>query len=314
MNKVTIIGAGNVGATIAYTMTYAGIASDILLIDVNHKKAEGEALDIRQGTPYCPPCNIYAGDYCDAVDSDIVVVTSGLARKPGQTRLELTQANVDIIRDVAPKITEFAPNAIYVIVSNPVDILTYAFCKFTNIPENHIIGSGTILDTSRLRANLAEYYQISKKNVHAFVLGEHGDSSIVPWSICNFSNIPVLNYTNAIRHGNKTYPKLNTEEVEQFVRSSGTRIIEMKGATYYAVSICVCQICRCILTGVDTALTVSTMLHGEYGIEDVALSILCNIGKNGIHSKLILPITADETIGLQRSAKALKDVIDITKF
>ena len=194
MNKITIIGSGAVGSTIAYTLTTLGLASEIVIIDINGEKALGEALDIRQGTPFCSPCNIYAGLYCDAVDSDIVIITCGIARKPGQSRLDLAQTNVNILKSITPEITKYAPNAMYVIVSNPVDVLTYAFTKFSGIPEERIIGSGTILDTARLRARISEYYRVNQQNIHAYVLGEHGDTAVVPWSIANISNVPVEDY------------------------------------------------------------------------------------------------------------------------
>ena len=200
MNKITIIGSGSVGSTIAYTLTVQGIASEIVMIDINEEKAKGEALDIRQGVPFCTPCSVYAGSYEDAKDSDIVIITSGIARKPGQTRLDLAQTNVNIIKSITPNITKYAPDAIYLFVSNPVDILTYTFCKCSGIPESRILGSGTILDTARLRARLSEYYQINQQNVHAYVLGEHGDSSFVPWSVANISNIPANAYQKAMEN------------------------------------------------------------------------------------------------------------------
>ena len=281
MNKITIIGSGAVGSTIAYTLTALGLASEIVIIDINGEKALGEALDIRQGTPFCSPTNIYAGLYCDAVDSDIVIITCGIARKPGQSRLDLAQTNVDILKAITPEITKYAPNAMYVIVSNPVDVLTYAFTKFSGIPENHIIGSGTILDTARLRARISEYYKVNQQNVHAYVLGEHGDTAVVPWSMANISNVPVEKYQETLQN-NALYPEFKKEEVEDYVRKSGGRVIRRKGATYYAVSMSVCHLCKCLLSGIDTSLTVATMLHGEYGIDDVAMSLLNIVGKDGI--------------------------------
>ena len=309
MNKITVIGSGSVGATIAYTLTTMGIASEIVMIDINGEKALGEALDIRQGVPFCDPTNIYAGTYVDAVDSDIVVITSGVARKPGQTRLDLAQTNVNILKSVATEIVKYAPNATYVIVSNPVDVLTYVFCKTTGIPEERVIGSGTILDTARLRSRVAEYYSVNQKNVHAYVLGEHGDSAFVPWSIANISNVPIEEYRNAILN-TVDYPELNRDEVEDYVRKSGARVIQRKGATFYAVSVSVCHICKCLLSGIDTTLTVSTMLHGEYGIDDVCLSLLNIVGREGAHSKIMLPLNDIEIASLHRSAESLKNVIN----
>ena len=313
MNKITVVGSGSVGATIAYTLTISGIASEIVMIDINGEKALGEALDIRQGTPFCNPTNIYAGRYEDAVDSDIVVITSGVARKPGQTRLELAQINVNILKSVADNIVKYAPDATYVIVSNPVDVLTYVFCKYTGIPEERVIGSGTILDTARLRARISEYYSVSQKNVHAYFLGEHGDSGFVPWSIANISNIHVEKFRDSVLK-NEKYPDFKADEVEDYVRKSGARVISRKGATYYAVSMSVCHLCQCLLSGIDTTLTVSTMLHGEYGIDDVCLSLLNIVGKEGAHSKVILPLTDSEVASLRKSAESLKAVIKSIEF
>lgn len=309
MNKISIVGTGSVGSTIAYTLTVMGIASEIVMIDINNEKALGEALDIRQGTPFCGACSIYAGDYRDAVNSDIVILTSGIARKPGQTRLELAQTNVNITKSIIPEITKYAPNAVYIIVSNPVDILTYTFNKFSNIPENHIIGSGTILDTARLRARLAEYYNINQSNVHAYVFGEHGDSSFIPWSVANISNIPIKQCEKIILEPGIKSPELNLEEIEQYVRKSGGRVIARKGATFYAVSVSVCHICKCILGGIDTTMTVSTMMHGEYGIEDVCLSTLNMIGNKGVRGKVNIMLTDEEVTKLHHSADTLKEVI-----
>ncbi len=310
MNKISIIGTGSVGSTIAYTLTVMGLASEIVMIDINSEKALGEALDIRQGTPFCNACSVYAGDYRDAVDSDIVILTSGIARKPGQTRLELAQTNVNITKSIIPEITKYAPNAVYIIVSNPVDVLTYTFHKFSDIPESHIIGSGTILDTARLRARLSEYYDINQSNVHAYVFGEHGDSSFIPWSIANISNVPIKDCAKLITTPGIERPELDPEEVEQYVRKSGGRVIARKGATFYAVSVSVCHICKCLLGGLDTTMTVSTMMHGEYGIEDVCLSTLALVGNGGIRGKVNIPLTDDEVAKLRYSAETLKNVIN----
>lgn len=310
MNKISIIGTGSVGSTIAYTLTVMGLASEIVMIDINSEKALGEALDIRQGTPFCNACSVYAGDYRDAADSDIVILTSGIARKPGQTRLELAQTNVNITKSIIPEITKYAPDAVYIIVSNPVDVLTYTFHKFSDIPESHIIGSGTILDTARLRARLSEYYDINQSNVHAYVFGEHGDSSFIPWSIANISNVPIKDCASLITTPGIERPELDPEEVEQYVRKSGGRVIERKGATFYAVSVSVCHICKCLLGGLDTTMTVSTMMHGEYGIEDVCLSTLALVGNGGVRGKVNVPLTDDEVAKLRYSAETLKNVIN----
>ena len=309
MAKVTIIGAGSVGSTIAFAMASGGYVSEIVMIDINEQKALGEALDIRQGIPFCPPVSIYAGSYRDAADSDIVVLTSGLARKPGQTRLDLAQANVNIMKSIIPQITAYAPNATYVIVSNPVDVITYVWNKLSGLPEHKIIGSGTVLDTARLRARIAEYYKVNQQNVHAYVFGEHGDSSFVPWSIANISNVPVEQYPKLVMNQSNLYPEFNRKEVEEYMRKSGGRVIQRKGATFYAVSLSVCHICKCLLNGTDTTLTVSTMMHGEYGVDDVCLSTLNIVGKDGIRGKLMVPLTEEENKLLHHSANCLKDII-----
>ncbi len=313
MNKITIIGTGSVGSTIAYTLTVMGLASEIVLIDINNEKAVGEAMDIRQGTPFCSSVSIYAGSYQDAAGSNIVILTSGVARKPGQSRLDLAQTNVDITKKIIPEIVRHAPNAIYLIVSNPVDILTYTFVKHSGLPENQIIGSGTILDTSRLRARLSEYYAINQQNVHAYVMGEHGDSSFVPWSIANISNIPIKGGRPSLilsdNNSGVQWPDIDYEEVENYVKKSGGRVIEQKGATYYAVSVSVCHICKCILGGINTTMTVSTMLHGEYGIDDVCLSLLNIIDDRGATGKMLLPLNDEEIKALHHSADTLKNLI-----
>ena len=305
MNKVSIIGTGSVGSTIAYTLTVMGLASEIVMIDINNEKALGEALDIRQGTPFCGACSIYAGDYRDAVNSDIVIVTSGIARKPGQSRLELAQTNVNITKQIIPEITKYAPDATYIIVSNPVDILTYTFYKMSGLPENRIIGSGTILDTARLRSRLSEYYNINQSNVHAYVFGEHGDSSFIPWSVANISNVPIKECKKLITTPGINTPELDFGEIEQYVRKSGARVIARKGATFYAVSVSVCHICKCLLGGIDTTMTVSTMMHGEYGIENVALSTLNMVGHEGVRGKVNVPMTDEEVMLLRKSADTL---------
>ncbi len=314
MNKITIIGCGSVGSTIANDLTVLGLASEIVMIDINNEKAMGEALDIRQGLPFCNPCSVYAGTYSDAANSDIVIITSGIARKAGQSRLELAQTNIDVLKGIIPEVTRYAPEAVYLIVSNPVDILTYAFCKCSGLPENRIIGSGTILDTARLRSRLSEYYSINQKNVHAYVLGEHGDSSFVPWSLANISNVPISECNKSFMNKGDIHPDLNREEIEDYVRKSGGKVIERKGATFYAVSISVCHICKTLLSGIDTTMTISTMMHGEYGIDDVCLSTLSVVGNRGIRSMVDLPLNDEEIAKLRLSADKLKEIIRGTKI
>lgn len=307
--KITVIGAGSVGAAITNDIMVQGIASEILLIDINKQKAFGEALDIYQGAPFCSPAIVRSGDYEDAADSDIVIITSGVPRKPGQTRLELAQTNVNILKQITPQIVKYAPEAIYILVSNPVDILTYVFHKISGLPEHQIIGSGTVLDTSRLQSELARRFRISPKNVHAHVYGEHGDSAFVPWSLATIANNHIDDYKNNVL--DKTGIRWNSDyqEVEEFVKTSGAQVIKAKGATFYAVAMSVCHICKVLLSGAGTAVTVSTMMHGEYGVDDVCLSTLNLVGKRGIQQKIISPLTEEETAKLQASAAKLKEII-----
>ena len=314
LRKVTIIGAGNVGATIAYTLAIEGIANEILMIDIKADKAEGEAMDITQGSPFFKGARVIAGDYKDAVDSDIVIITSGVARSAGQNRLDLAQVNVDILKRIAKDITAYAPDAIYILISNPVDVLTYAFNKITNIPESRIIGSGTILDTSRLRSYLGDHFHISRQNVHAFVFGEHGDSSFVPWSQVNISCVDVEKYREVSVEDTEPIPPLNRADAENYVRTSGSQIIARKGATYYAVSTAAVHICKCIFSGNDTAMTISSMHHNEYGIDDVCLSTLALVGPNGIKAHIPVELNKKELEKLHHSAACLRSVLDQIEF
>ena len=307
MRKVTIIGAGNVGATIAYTLAVEGVANEIVIIDIKTEKAEGEAIDIAQGGLFFrEDVKITSGDYADAADSDIVVITSGMARKPGMTRLDLAQTNINILCSIAPQITKYAPDAVYVIVSNPVDVMTYVFHKVTNIPENRIIGSGNTLDTARLRYWLSNNFQISQQNVHAYVFGEHGDSSFVPWSQASICTTNVDEYQEYLNPGNP----IDHAAVQEYVRKSGGEIIKRKGATFYAVACAAVDICKIIFSGIETALAVSTMMHGEYGVDDVCLSVLSIVDENGIKGKIPAKLTKEEEEKLQHSAKCLRNVID----
>ena len=308
-SKITIIGAGSVGATIAYTLSSQDIASEIVLIDINKQKAEGEVLDIIQGTCFRDPISIIAGDYEDAKDSDIVIITSGIARKPGQTRLELTQTNVNILKSITPEIVKAAPNALYLIVSNPVDIMTYVFTKISGLPENQILGSGTILDSARLRCGLSEHFQIAQSNIHAYVFGEHGDTSFIPWTGAYISGVSVDEYYELEKKLGKDIEPIDKEAMLQYVQKSGGEIISKKGATFYAVSSSVCKLCSLLVASSESISTVSTMMHGEYGIEDVCLSTLTLVGPNGVQGKVPMRMTKTEIEQLKKSADALKEII-----
>ena len=314
MSKISVIGAGFVGATIANDLMIQGLASEIVLVDVNKQKAFGEALDIYQGAPFCSPAVVRPGEYSDVVNSDIVIITCGVARKPGMSRLDLAQVNVGILKDVAANVTPYAPNAIYIIVSNPVDVLTYVFHKISGIPEKQIIGSGTILDTSRLQSELARRFCISPKNVHAHIYGEHGDSAFVPWSLVTIANNNIDTFLAGSPDADRIEWNNDYDEIEDFVKKSGGTVIANKGATYFAVAMSVCHICKCIFNDAGTALSVSTLMHGEYGVEDVCLSTLTIVDRDGVRGKILNPLTEEEIAKLQKSANNLKAVINQVEF
>ena len=308
-SKITVIGAGSVGSTIAYTLSNQNVASEIVLIDINKEKVEGEVMDIAQGTCFRDPISIIAGEFEDAKDSDIVIITSGIARKPGQTRIELTQTNVNILKSITPEIVKVAPHALYIIVSNPVDIMTYVFTKISGLSENQIMGSGTILDTARLRYGLSEHFKVAQGNIHAYVFGEHGDTSFIPWTGAYISGLSTDEYYEEMKAHGKDVKPLDKEAMLEYVQKSGGKVIAKKGATFYAVSATVCQLVGLILAASDSLATVSSMLHGEYGIEDVCLSTLTLVGPNGIQGKVQMRMNKEEVALLKKSADALKEVI-----
>ncbi|HEZ7986778.1 MAG TPA: L-lactate dehydrogenase [Ruminococcus sp.] len=307
--KITILGAGSVGATIAYTFAIAGTCSDVVLIDINKAKAKGEAMDIRQGVSFGHNVEIYDGTYEDAAGSDIVVVSLGLARKPGQSRLDLAQANVNIIKEVMPQIAKYAPDAAYVVVSNPVDILTYTILKCTTLSPNQVIGSGTALDTSRLRSSIADHVGLSPNSIHAYVFGEHGDSSFIPWSLTNIAGIPMEEYCEDQDHAD-----IDEDEIIDEVRKAGSEVIKRKGATFYAIAMSVNKICDSILRDANNIITVSHLIRDRYGINDICLSLPAVLGSNGIEREVSPKLTDSEIAKLQASAAALKNVIDQIEF
>lgn len=309
--KITILGSGNVGATIAYTLAVQDVASEIVLIDINKKKSNGEAMDIIQGARFIAPLKIYSGDYSDAADSDIVIYTLGIGRKPGMTRLDLVNTNVGIFKQVVKDIVHYAPDAIHLVVSNPVDILTYAVVKLYGLPATRVVGSGTLLDTSRLRALLSEKTGKSYVNIHAYVLAEHGDTSFIPWSMASIFGVKAETYIEqhcADLSGNWK------DEVLDNVHKAGAKIIAEKGATYYAVSMSVCEICKNFLADSNTILSVSNMLTGQYGLNDVCLSLPFSVGAQGVSDCLCAKLSADEEALLNKSAESIKAICKDIQF
>ena len=313
-SKITVIGAGSEGATITYTLSQETFVSELVMIDINKDKVDGEAMDIVQGTAFRDPISIVSGTYEDAKDSDIVIITSGLPRKPGQTRIELAQTNVNIVKSIARECVPYAPNAVYVIVANPVDVMTYAFLKVSGLPENQVIGSGTLLDTTRLRYVLSDKLEIAQRNIHAYVFGEHGDSSYVPWSCTNISGVPFEEYEAVAKSMGKEIKPFTHEEMEDYVHKSGGEIIKRKGATFYGVANSVVDVCEALMGAQDLVTVVSSMMHGEYGIEGMCLSMPAVVGSEGVETHVPITMNEEETKKLQESAATLKEIIEDIKL
>lgn len=305
--KVAIIGCGFVGSASAFALLESGLFSEIVLIDANQEKAEGEALDIAHGAPFARPTKIYAGEYKDIADAAIVVVTAGAGQKPGETRLDLVKKNVGIFKSVIPSITEYNKDGILLIVANPVDVLTYAAAKISGFPENRVFGSGTVLDTARFKYLLGEHLEVDSRAVHAFIIGEHGDSEIAAWSSANVSGIPVNDFCEM--RGHFEHAKA-MERIAEEVKNSAYEIIEKKGATYYGIAMSVKRICEAIVRDEKSILPISSIQHNNYGISDVALSMPAIVGRDGVECTVPYELSKKEVEALQESAKTLKEVID----
>lgn len=306
LRKVAIIGCGYVGSASAFALMQSGLFSEMVLIDANHEKAEGEALDISHGVPLARPMKIYGGSYDDIVDAAIIIITAGANQKPGETRLDLVKKNVAIFHSIIPEIAERDCHGILLIVSNPVDILTYTALKLSGFSKNQVIGSGTVLDTSRLKHLLGHHLGVDSRSVHAFIIGEHGDSEIAAFSSANVSGIPVHEFCElrGFYHHEK-----KTAEIAQKVKDSAYEIIEKKQATYYGIAMAVKRICEVIMRDEKSILPVSVMMEGAYGIRDVVLSMPVVLGKDGVETQVPIALSEDELNRLQASADLLKEVI-----
>jgi L-lactate dehydrogenase len=277
------------------------------MIDADMEKAEGEAMDISHGIPFARHMRIYAGTYDDVKDAGIVIITAGANQKPGETRLDLVHKNVGIFKSIIPEITSRNFEGILLVVANPVDILTKVAQKLSGLPENRVIGSGTVLDTGRLKYRLSDHLQVDSKSIHAFIIGEHGDSEIVAWSSANVSGVPLSNFCEMRGH----YEHREAEnEIAEKVKNSAYDIIQRKRATYYGVAMAVKRICEVIVRNEEAILPVSTAMHGEHGIDDVVLSMPCVVGSNGIETQVPIVMSEEETAKLQESAKVLKEILD----
>ena len=305
--KIVVIGSGNVGATFAYTVLLKGLANELVIIDSDRNKAEGNALDLNHGLLLAQPMKIYAGDYSDCKDADIIVITAGAAQKPGETRLDLMQRNVGIFREILSKILQYNRDAIFLIATNPVDILTYITIKITGLPKEQIIGSGTLLDSARFRYLISEKIRIDPRSIHGMIIGEHGDSEFPLWSLMNISG---MNQDQLLAQSRCFISSEEKQEIFENTKNAAYQIIERKGATYYAIALSLARICEAILGDQKSILPVSVYLSDYKGIQDVCMGIPSILGRSGVEEIIDLPLTAQEEKELRESAEKLKTFID----
>lgn len=303
--KAAVIGCGFVGSATAFTLMQSRLFSEMVLLDVNMEKADGEAKDIAHGIPFAGQMKIYAGTYDDAADAAIIIITAGANQKPGETRLDLVQKNTAIYQRIIPEIVKRDFGGILLIVSNPVDILTYVALKLSGLPENRVLGSGTVLDTARLKYALGEHLGVDSRSVHSFIIGEHGDSEIAAWSSTNVSGIPLNDFCEMRGHFNHDAAM---DAIAEKVKNSAYEIISKKQATYYGIAMSVKRICECIVRNERSILPVSAMMHGEYGIEDITLSMPAIVGIGGVETHVPIALSEEEAKKLVESAKKLKEV------
>ena len=303
--KVVIVGAGAVGSTFAYALQIRGVVGEIVLLDMDKKLAQGQAMDLNHGVFFTEPVNIHAGDYEDCAGADIVVICAGAKQEPGQSRMELVATNVEICKQIVEKIVEHTTESILLVVANPVDVLTYAALRFSKLPKQQVIGSGTVLDSARFRYLLSRHCLLDSRNVHAYVLGEHGDSEVPAWSIATHGGMNVLDCCKTCSRG---CSQTDHAEISKQVRESAYHIIEAKGATNFAVGLALVRIATAIIRNENSVLTVSTLLNGQYGISDVCLSVSVILNSDGVGRYICPELSADELAQLKTSADAIKNV------
>ena len=307
IQKAAMIGCGAVGATSAFSLMQSGLFSELVLIDANQQKAEGEATDLSHGLPFGRPMKIYAGTYDDLADCYLIIITAGAAQKPDETRIDLVNKNVKIFKSIIPEIIKRNTEGILLVVSNPVDILTYVTLKLSGFPTNRVIGSGTVLDTARLKYLLGEHLQVDSRSIHAFIIGEHGDSELAVWSSANVSGVDLNHFCELRGHYNHMEAM---ERIYTDVRDSAYEIIEKKGATYYGIAMAVRRICESIIRNEHSILPISSLICGHYGLEDVCMGVPTVVGRNGAETVLDIPLNGLEQRKLMASADALRKVLD----
>lgn len=304
--KAAIIGCGFVGSSSAFALMQSGLFSEIALLDANKERAEGEALDIFHGTPFAAgQVKVYAADYDDIIDAGIIIITAGAAQQPGETRLDLVNKNIAIFKQIIPEIAKRDYKGILLVVANPVDILTLAAAKMAGLPESRVIGSGTVLDTARLKTALGEHLGVDSRSMHAFIIGEHGDSEIVAWSSANVSGVPLHDVCEMRGHFNHEEAM---SRIAEEVKNSAYEIIEKKKATYYGIAMSVVRICRAIVMNEKSILPVSSVMHGHYGIKGVALSMPAIVGAEGIETHVPIVLNEEEQAKLRESAATMEKI------
>ena len=305
--KVVIVGAGMVGSTFAYALLWSGLTPEIVLIDVNRARAEGEAMDLSHAMPFHRPLNIRAGDYPDCAGAAVVAIAAGAAQRPGETRAQLAQRNGEVFRQIIPQVVRYAPDTILLIATNPVDSLTYAAWRLSGFPARRVIGAGTILDTARLRYLLGARFDVDPRSVHAYIVGEHGDSEVPLWSSATIAGMSIDDFCAATGY---TCTEQDRQQIFVQVRDAAYHIIDLKGATYYAIGSGMERIVESILRDQNTVLSVSGLLSDCHGVSDVCLSLPMVINRQGISRVLCVPMSAEEEERFRASANAVRQVID----
>jgi L-lactate dehydrogenase len=303
--KIVIVGAGFVGTAFAYSLLIRGLASQIAIIDLNKERAEGEVMDLNHGMPFAQPVRIWAGDYPDCRDADIVVIAVDKGQKIEQSRLDLAQGNYELLKQIVPNITKYNDRCILLVVTNPLDVMTYAVLKLSSFPRNRVVGSGTILDTARLRYLLGERLQVDSRNVHAYIIGEHGDSEVPVWSLANVAGIRLRDYCPLC---NVPYNPSEFDDLFLKVRNAGYEIIKRKGRTFYAVALGMTKIVESIVRNEHAVVTVSCLLKDYYGVSDICLSVPVVLNRTGIKEVIRLPLDEKEIADFQKSAAIIKNV------
>ncbi len=302
--KVGLIGTGLVGASFAYSLMQSGLANELVLIDADHGRAEGEAMDLNHGLPFVGPMRIYAGDYAHLTDADVIVLCAGANQRPGETRLDLLKKNAQVFRDIMPRIKQVNQHAILVIATNPVDILTYISAEIIGIESGRVIGSGTVLDTARFRYMLGTHYGIDPRSVHAYIIGEHGDSEVALWSTANIGGVGLEQFVGV---NGQSYNKQALEQILEQTRHAAYEIIQRKKATYYAIGLGLLSIVEAVLRDQHTVMTVSSPLQNQFGMKNMAISLPTIVGQHGIERVLDVPMSNDEQAAFVNSVKVLMD-------